>query len=64
LTKVAREQGEWAARTALEILNGKKPGEIPPTKNRQTKAWINLPLAAKAGFKPGAELLKQCERVE
>lgn len=64
LTKVAREQGEWAAQTALKILNGKKPVEIPLAKNRQSKAWINPTLAAKVGFKPDAELLRQCERVD
>jgi ABC-type uncharacterized transport system substrate-binding protein len=64
LTKVAREQGEWAAQTALKILNGKKPVEIPLAKNRQSKAWINPTLAAKVGFKPKAELLRQCERVD
>ena len=34
LTKVAREQGEWAARAALEILHGKRPGDIPMVPNR------------------------------
>lgn len=50
LTKVAREQGEWAAKTAMDILGGKKPADIPVTKNIQTKAWVNKPLADAIGF--------------
>lgn len=56
LTKVAKEQGEWAARTALEILNGKTPTEIPVTKNKQTKAYINKKLADKIDFRLSPEL--------
>lgn len=29
LTKAAKEQGEWAAQTALLILDGTAPSEIP-----------------------------------
>ena len=50
LTKVAKEQGEWAAKTALEITGGKKPAEFPITKNKQTKAYINQKLAEKIDF--------------
>lgn len=38
LVKVAREQGEWAAQTALDILlRGKRPSEIPLAENTQTR---------------------------
>jgi gluconate transporter len=50
LTKVAREQGEWAARTALEILHGKRPADIPVVSNRQTRCFLNPGLAARIGF--------------
>ena len=50
MTKVASEQGEWAAKTALEILNGKSIGEIPLTRNIQSKVFLNQELAAKIGF--------------
>ncbi len=52
LTKVASEQGEWAAKTALEILDGKPVGEIKLTRNKKTKAWINPELAEKVKYKP------------
>ena len=64
MTKVAGEQGEWAAKTALEILNGKSPSEISVTRNRRTVAWIHPALAAAVGFKPNRELLAKCRRVE
>jgi Gnt-I system high-affinity gluconate transporter/Gnt-II system L-idonate transporter len=52
LTKVAREQGEWAARAALEILRGKRPGAIPVVSNHETRCYFNPDLAGRIGF-PG-----------
>ncbi len=45
LTKVAREQGEWAAKTVMEISNGKRPANIPLARNQQSEKWINKALA-------------------
>ncbi len=64
LTKVAREQGEWAARTALEILDGKSPADVPVTRNGRTAAWINPVLAGQIGFEPEPGLAGRCRRVE
>ena len=50
LTKVAREQGEWAAHAALEILHGKRPADIPMVPNQQTRCFINPELAQQVGF--------------
>ncbi len=64
LTKVAQEQGIWAARTALDILKGASPASIPIVPNKQAKIFVNVKLASKAGivFKPAlvknAEVLK------
>lgn len=54
MTKVAQEQGIWAAKTILEIWKGKAPGSIPIARNKEAKLKINLKLASKAGvvFKP------------
>ncbi len=52
MTKVAAEQGEWAAKTALEILGGKSIREIPITRNKKKKVWINPELADKLKYKP------------
>lgn len=51
-TKVAEEQGNWAAQTAIQILGGKKPADIPMIKNSQKKVWFNKSLARVIGFSP------------
>ncbi len=56
LTKVPKEQGIWAGQTALEILNGNSPAEIPMIRKSQTQAWINQDLADKINFQPGEAL--------
>jgi ABC-type uncharacterized transport system substrate-binding protein len=63
LTKVAKEQGEWAAQTALKILQGAKPADIPITENRQSQAWINTTLAEKVGFMIPEELKSNCKKI-
>jgi len=54
ITKVAEEQGFWAAKTALQILGGKSPSSIPIVKNKKGAVYVNVKLASKAGvvFKP------------
>lgn len=56
LAKTQLEQGEWAARTALEILDGRKPSQIPVVRNRRRVAYVNATLAALLRFVPGPEL--------
>ena len=55
--KIGEELGKWAANTALKILAGAKPSEIPITKNKQTKIYLNLPIANKLGIKFSVDLL-------
>jgi ABC-type uncharacterized transport system substrate-binding protein len=64
VTEVGQEQGQWAARTALRILRGKRLAQIPVVQNEETMACVNPTLAEKIGFKPDAELLEKCHRVE
>lgn len=56
LAKTQLEQGEWAGRTALQILDGKKPAQIPVVRNRRRIAYLNKTLAAALKFVPGPEL--------
>ena len=63
-TKVAREQGEWAATTALEILAGKKPSEIPVVTNHKAKIYLNMRLAKKLDITLPMELMEQAIFVE
>ena len=39
--KVAEEQGLWSADTALQILDGKSPADIPIVQNRRAKLVLN-----------------------
>ena len=39
------EQGEWSARTALKILDGMPPGEIPLAQNKHAQIYLNMRLA-------------------
>lgn len=64
LTKVAREQGEWAAKTALQILEGKKPEEIQQARNQQTTGWINTTFAKKINFRISENQKKQCKEIQ
>jgi ABC-type uncharacterized transport system substrate-binding protein len=61
LVKVLGEQGEWAVRTALEIINGKAPSDIPVTQNKQGEIIVNLDLAEKLDIAFSAEILKNAQ---
>ncbi len=56
--KSGREQGEYAAKTALAILMGKSPRDIPIVANKRAKIYLNLKIAKKLGIKFPMELLK------
>lgn len=64
LTKVAKEQGRWAAKAALEVIRGRSPHSIPVARNTQTVAFFNAGLAKKIGFRPAAHLLDRYRVVE
>lgn len=53
-TKVAAEQGEWAANTAMAILSGQKADQIPLTHNKQSVCWINEELYNKTAISSSA----------
>lgn len=63
LTKVPEEQGEWAAQTALSILDGVDPLSIPIVPNRKWDIWVNLLLAETAGLHLPKPLLQKAKRV-
>ena len=47
MTKIAEEQGEWAASVALSILDGEKISNIPIVVNRRWNIFINQHLLEK-----------------
>jgi len=58
------EQGEWAAQTALEILNGTSPADIPVVKNKKAKIYLNMTLAKNLGIKFPMDLIEHATFVE
>jgi hypothetical protein len=50
-TRLASEQGEYVAKTALEILDGASVDNIPIVRNTQADIIINLRIANKLGLK-------------
>jgi ABC-type uncharacterized transport system substrate-binding protein len=61
MTKIAEEQGEWSARTALRILNGTRPSDIPIVTNEKGMLYVNLNIAEKLGVIVKPELLKNAQ---
>ncbi len=45
--KVNREFAEYAAKTAIKILTGTSPEDIPISTNKETKVYLNMPMAKK-----------------
>jgi ABC-type uncharacterized transport system substrate-binding protein len=44
-TKIAEEQGDWAATAALKILDGASPGSIAVAKNEKGMLFVNARIA-------------------
>lgn len=63
-TKVAEEFGEYSAKTALEILNGKKIEDIPIVTNKKGQLFINMKLANKLGYTFKPSLLKMAKIIK
>jgi ABC-type uncharacterized transport system substrate-binding protein len=62
-TKVAQEQGRWAAQTALRIIDGTSPAEIPMTKNVEGNLIVNLKVATALGIKVPKSLLRKAGKI-
>jgi ABC-type uncharacterized transport system substrate-binding protein len=64
LTKKPYEQGEYAALTALRILKGTKPADIPVAMNKQSDVIVNMKLANKLGVTFDVALLKMAKVIK
>ena len=62
-TKDAQEQGEWAATTAMQILEGISPSGIPMTTNRRGNMMINSSLAQRLQLEIPASLLDEANNI-
>jgi len=56
---VAGEQGEYAAKSALEILSGTAPSDIPIVNNRIWDVHINTTLLDRAGIRVPAHIVQR-----
>ncbi len=61
-TKVAKEQGLWAAEKAIDIINGASPQDIKVTKNQQSRTYLNSTLAKKIKLNIPASLHLEFEQ--
>ena len=63
IANVAEEQGEWTAKTALEILGGKNPADIPIVKNIRGAYYLNMRLAKKLNIFFPLDLIEKSHMV-
>ncbi len=63
LVQSAAEQGVWAARTALKILGGTPPSDIPITTNKKLRWIVNLTIAKKLGLRIDPSLLEVAQTI-
>lgn len=63
MTKVSREQGEWAGKTAARILNGYQISKIPVVPNRQRDVWINSKILSVSGVKLPQGVLRKGKKI-
>lgn len=62
LTKIPQEQGEWAGMSAIEIIKGTKPNEIPIVTNRLWDIWINDTNLLVSKIKLDKSLIKKAKK--
>lgn len=63
LTKVPEEHGQWAAQTALLILNGVPPSRVPIVPNRKWDIWVNPTLLATVQIQLPKALMQKAKKV-
>ena len=64
MAKIADEQGEWAAKAAVMILDGARPNSIPIVANRRWNMYVNPQLLARAKIKLSSDILRKAIKVE
>jgi ABC-type uncharacterized transport system substrate-binding protein len=62
MTKVAEEHGEWGGESALAILSGTSPQDIPIVSNRRWDVWMNKALLNAAGVTLPRSLRRKAKR--
>jgi len=62
--KSGEEQGDWAARTALRILHGTAPSDIPVSENKISRKTLNMRLAKQMGIVFPIDLVLDAELIQ
>jgi ABC-type uncharacterized transport system substrate-binding protein len=62
-SKIGEEQGEYAAKTALEILAGQSPQNIPVVENKKASIYLNMKLAKKMAVKFPLEIVENAHLI-
>ncbi len=63
-TKIASEQGEWATQTALKILGGESPADIPIVRNKAAQVFLNMRIAKQMNIKFPMDMINRANFVE
>ncbi len=61
---LSEEHGAWAAATALRIIDGERPGDIPISQNKQGKLLLNLRYVKKLGVVIDRAVYSRAEIIE
>jgi hypothetical protein len=61
--KLGEEQGDWAAHTALQILGGTSPADIPVAQNKNARITLNMRLAKQLNVTFPVDLIEQAELI-
>ncbi len=62
-TKLSAEQGEWAAKAAIDIIKGTKPSDISITRNERGRLIVNAKLASSAGIEVPFDMIEAADHV-
>lgn len=63
-TKIPEEQGEWAAKAAIAIMNGMAPSEIAIVPNRKWDIWTNAALLEAARIRLPESLIRKSKKFQ
>lgn len=64
LATMPEEQGQWAAQTALRILEGAAPASVPIAFNKSATMYLNMRLAKRLGITFPMQMIDQAMLVE
>lgn len=64
MTKIAEEQGEWSAQSAMAILDGLAASQIPIVVNRRWNIYVNQQILQKSGVQLAPHIINKAVKVK